>query len=354
MSISQNVIREGEKTSLDAAPVAVVSAPFSGGSGSGLPAVFECEGAQAPLDLFNGHLTDSFPPSFFSPVSRGLPPQFEPRGWFAPDGRCPAKDSGFHYVAKVQRFESGGYEAMFLRSDLSEVARLMDAPRASGSRVQGEQDENNIASSINRSKRRIRHLIKSMGCDRLLTLTKRESDPNAFWGVQDWAAAWERFNRACKKMGVALVYVAVLERHKKGNYHLHAAIAGRISVKHIRKIWLACCGGGKGAGNVDVSMKQGLTPHKRRAGLARYVSKYVSKQLGHTEFNKKRYWSSRHKLPDTVRYVLSADDAKAALVEFAGLFALDAKALLGSAFFFKSGLCAWFAFDEFLAASPPF
>ena len=355
MSISQNVIREAPKVSLLAASVADVFAHDSGFSGSGLSAVCQPEGAHALLDLFNGHLTDSFPPSFFSPVyPRGLPPEFEPRGWFAPGGVCPAKDSGFHYVAKVQRFESGGYEVTFLRLDLPRIAALMDIPRLSGRRVQGEQDETNIASSVNRSKRRIRHLIKSMGCDRLLTLTKRESDPQAFWSEQDWKAAWDRFNRACKKMGVALVYVAVLERHKKGNYHLHAAIAGRISVKHIRKIWLACCGGGKGAGNVDISMKQGLTDHKRRAGLAKYVSKYVSKQLGQTGFNKKRYWSSRHKLPDAVRYVLSADDAKAALVEFAGLFALDAKALLGSAFFFKSGLCAWFAFDDVLSAPPPF
>ncbi len=188
----------------------------------------------------------------------------------------------------------------------------------------------------------------------MLTLTRREKDPAAFWTVQDWASAWDRFSRLCKRMGGSLVYVAVLERHKKGNFHLHAAIAGRINVKHIRKIWLACCGGGKGCGNVDVAMRQGLTVHKRRAGLAKYVSKYVAKQLGQTEFNKKRYWSSRHKLPDVERYILSADDAKAALFELSVFLSLDYSALAASVFTFKQETCAWFSFDERLAAPPPF
>jgi len=352
MPLFQNVISDNKKTSLPAATVADAFAQNSVFPGSWVPAVCPNDGGEAPLDLFNGHLTDlSLSPSFF-PVSRGLPPELEPKGWFCRPGHNP--DKVFHYVAKMQRFESGGYEVTLTKQDLQRVADCMDAPRRTGKRVQGEQNENDVASSVGRSKRRIRYLIKSMGCDRLLTLTRRENDLDAFWTVQDWAAAWERFNRACKKMGVTLVYVAVLERHKKGNYHLHAAISGHISVNHIRKIWLACCGGGKGSGNVDVSMKQGLTPHKRRAGLSRYVSKYVAKQLGQTEFNKKRYWSSRHKLPDVVRYVLSADDVQAALFELAGFFSLDFQALSGRSFLFKLDTCAWFSFDEDLSLPTPF
>lgn len=356
MPLFQNVISDTPKTPLPAATVADAFAKNSVFPGSGVPAVCPDDGGEAPLDLFNGHLTDlSLPslssPSFF-PVNRALPLELEPKGWFCRPGHRPDKD--FHYVAKLQPFESGGYEVTLLKTDLKQIARSMDTPRRTGKRVQGEQNGNDVVSSVNRSKRRIRYLVKSMGCDRLLTLTKRENDPDAFWTVQDWAIAWERFNRACKKMGVALVYVAVLERHKKGNYHLHAAISGRISVNHIRKIWLACCGGGKGAGNVDISMKQGLSAHKRRAGLSKYVSKYVAKQLGQTEFNKKRYWSSRHKLPDSVRYVLSADDVQAALFELAGFFSLDFQALSRRSFLFKLDTCAWFSFDDDLSLPPPF
>jgi hypothetical protein len=306
-------------------------------------------GGDSPLDLINGHLP--FPS--FIPAVRGLPPELEPKNWLVrSSGFTPYKD--FHYVAKFQAFKAGGYEAMVSRVEMAEVARRMDIERRGGVRVDTGQDEANVISSVNRSKKRLRHLIKSMGCDRMLTLTRRESDPANYWTVKQWGKAWDKFVRLCRRMGVILDYVLVLERHKKGNLHLHAAIAGHINVKHIRKIWLVCCGGGKGAGNVDIAYKTGLTVHQRRAGLAKYLSKYLVKQLGTTEFNKKRYWSSKHKLPAVVRYVLNSDDLTAALVELSGLFALDAGALLASVFRFKLDTSAWFAYDDKLAAPPPF
>lgn len=297
------------------------------------------------LDLINGHLTDSS----YIPVVRGLPK--EPKGWYKPVSWVPSKELNF--VAKVQPFCSGGYEVTVSMVSLKSIAAVSDAPRLSGKREKGEQSESDVISSVQRSKRRIRHLIKSQGCDRLLTLTKRESELGGYWGVEQWAAAWDRFNRSCKKMGVVIQYVAVLERHKKGNYHLHAAIVGRINVNHIRRIWWSICGG-RGCGNVDVKMRRNCTDHKRRAGLAKYVSKYVSKQVGQTEFNKKRYWSSRHKLPDVRRYILNADDLMASLVEVAGLLSLDAGVLVADAFRFGGGVGAWFSYDEYMAGDVPF
>lgn len=297
-----------------------------------------------PLDLINGHLTEYT----HIPVDRGTPTP--PKGWFKPRfGHDPQQV--WHYVAKVQRFQSGGYEVTLTRQDLAALAALSDAPRATGKREQGEQNENDVISSIMRSKRRVRHLIKSMGCDRLLTLTKRENEASAYWSTDDWKQAWDRFNRACKKMGVALSYVAVLERHKKGNYHMHAAIVGHINVKHIRQIWWACCGG-RGLGNVDVKMRADLSVHQRRAGLAKYVSKYITKQANQSEFNKKRYWPSRHKLPDLLRIILRADEAQAALSELASTFGLDLDRLKETAYSFESGLGFWFSYDDCLDAPP--
>jgi len=310
-------------------------------------------GALAPLDLIKGHLTEQP----YQPVDRGFPEN--PQGWFKPaSGHDPHKE--YHYVAKIQRFESGGYEATITRQDLAAIAALTDAPRAGGKREQGEQNENDVISSIMRSKRRVRHLIKSMGCDRLLTLTRRENDPDSFWSTDDWKKAWDRFNRGCKRMGVTLAYVAVLEKHKKGNYHLHAAIVGHISVKHIRKLWYICLGGtgqekgGRTPGNVDIKMRQDLSVHQRRAGLAKYVSKYITKQADQTEFNKKRYWPSKHKLPDTLRYILTADDALSSLAEIAGIWSLDVAELFKQAFHFPNGLGFWFSYDDSIAADVPF
>lgn len=183
--------------------------------------------------------------------------------------------------------------------------------------------------------------------------TRRENDIDEYWTVDDWKRAWDRFSRSCKKMGVTLAYIAVLEKHKKGNYHMHAAIVGHINVNHIRQIWWAYCGG-RGLGNVDVKMRPDMTVHKRRAGLAKYVSKYLTKQADQVEFNKKRYWGSRHQLPELRRLILSSDDALAALAEIAGFMNLNISKLFKSAFLFDGGMGAWFSYDDELANDPPF
>lgn len=341
-------------------------------------------GGDSPLDLIKGHLTEidndsplcdslgsnsdfsfsSFPfsvPSSFSflPVSRShLPDEDQPKNWFRSSNNYihPSPESPFHYVAKLQPFQSGGYEVTLTKIDFQQLVSRVDSSRFRGKREKGEQKPEDIESSINRSKRKVRHLIKSMGCDRLLTLTKRESDPDTYWTKDEWAAAWDKFNKLCKKAGAPISYVAVLEKHKKGNYHLHAAIVGHISVNLIRKIWLVCIGGGKGSGNVDIKMRRNCSEHVRRAGLAKYVSKYITKQADNTEFNKRRYWPSRHKLPEPRRYILNSEHVVSALIELAEYLGLNFRVLLDKAFMFEggNGEGAWFAFDDILVAEPPF
>ena len=307
-----------------------------------------------PLDLINGHLTE------FShhAVSRGSDLFPAPKNWFIPHDFDRSNENPM--VAKVQPFASGGYEVTITCQNLPRLAAASDIQRNTGKREKGEQSEDDVKSSLNRSRRRIRHLIKSMGCDRLLTLTMRENDPDNYKNLDDWQKAWDCFNRLCKRAGVPIDYVAVLEKHKKGNYHLHAAICGRINIKLIRRLWFISLGG-KGCesgsftpGNIDLSFKQGVSEHKRRAGCAKYVSKYVAKQAGYVEFNKKRYWSSRHKMPAVRRYILKATDAKQALFDVSNMFALRGFALIERAFIFGAGVGAWFSYDDDLAAVPPF
>jgi hypothetical protein len=266
------------------------------------------------LDLIKGHL----PLSCYVPVTRGL--GNDPLNWFMPvDGFNPSEQ--YHQVLKIQPFVAGGYEVTVTTQDLGKIAVLMDSSRKTGERVKGEQKVNDVITSVHRSKKKIRYLIKSMGCDRLLTLTKRENDPDNFWTIEQWAAAWDRFNRLCRKAGCELQYVAVPEKHEKGNYHLHVAIVGHISVNIIRGIWQAITGG-KGSGNVDIAYKRNCTDHARRAGLAKYVSKYITKQVGQTEFNKKRYWPSKHKLPSPRRYILKSMDLLGAMQEICSYLGL--------------------------------
>jgi len=314
------------------------------------------EGGAAPLDLYNGHLRTNyglnddipFKNLDFVPLERNSIPL---AGWFQSSDHQYNPDP---FVAKIQRFASGGYEVTITKIDLEKIARNMDSTRKTGKREKVVQNDNDIISSKLRAKKTLRHKIKSMGCDRLLTLTRRENDPSEFWTVEQWASNWKKFVRLCSKAGCDLVYVSVLEKHKKGNFHLHAAILGKVNINIMRGIWWSVCGG-RGMGNVDIQFKQGLTDISRRQKLARYVSKYITKQ-DNAEFNKKRYWSSRHDLPPSIRYVLKADKIKCALAELSKILNLSIESLFEDkrVFIFPSLIGAWFNFDDDLLLPIPF
>ena len=311
--------------------------------------------ARSALDLIFGHLTDT---PRYVPVSR---PSYlsQLHGWYRPsEGVSPDQ---YHLVAKIQRFRSGGYEVTVTPVELEELARKIDAPRSTGKREKPEeQDQDSIERSEKRAKKRVRHLIKSMGCDRLFTLTRRESSPEEFWTRDQWVSAWDRFVRLCKKAKIDLSYVAVLELHKKGNFHLHVGLTGHINIKLARRIWHTVLGvhpSGKAPGNVDVKFKQHLTDYQRRAGLAKYVSKYITKGFGSIDaFNKKRYFASRHDLPAIQRVILNSQTWVDALGELSGLMAFDPDAAMRSRSFYKfagkDGF--WLNFTEDIVKECPF
>jgi len=113
-------------------------------------------------------------------------------------------------------------------------------------------------------------------------------------------------------------------------------------------------------GNVDIKFRGDLSDHARRAGLAKYVSKYITKQVGQTEFNKKRYWSSRHKLPSPRRYILKSMDMLGAMQEICSYLGLVLSNVADVAYqfsSFKDGLefhGLWFSFDDDLVSPVPF
>ena len=311
-------------------------------------------GGEADLDLIFGHLTTT---PRYVPVLRPFS-ENQSSNWLRPSGDWSPSEKA-NVVLKIQAFKAGGYEATAKYVCLPDLARMLDAPRKTGKRERPEeQDPDSVHRSIQRSKTKVRHLIKSMGADRLLTLTKREKYPALFWTLEQWAEAWSRFVLQCKRAGIDLQYVAIPELHKKGNYHLHVALCGRIHINTARRIWWAICGG-NGQGNIDVRFRPNQAPTERLAGLAKYLSKYLTKQFGADAFNKKRYWSSRHQLPAPVRVILRALDVKAALAEFAEWKGLDLHALmnskLGAYQFGGDSPCGfWFNWSEGVLAPCPF
>ncbi|MGV1046890.1 rolling circle replication-associated protein [Limnohabitans sp.] len=307
----------------------------------------------APLDLLIGHLRTvnsnyrELKDFAFS----------ELKGWYCPVEGWVA--TGNEMVATIQPFKAGGYEVTVKNVDMQSLGNLMSNKGAvTGKREKRVMNENDRIRSAQRAKKKVRLLIKQKGCDRLLTLTRRENNPDTFKNEDEWLEDFRKFVRLCRIAGIELDYVATLEKHKKGNFHLHAAIVGRVHINTVRKIWLQVCGG-KGQGNVDISFKQHQTPTQRLAGVARYVSKYITKQLDNFDFNRKRYWASRSEpLEKPKKIILSAQDMAGALAELAGVLSLDLEILSKKVFEYgkKAGerAGAWFSYEPSMQLEIPF
>jgi hypothetical protein len=166
-----------------------------------------------------------------------------------------------------------------------------------------------------------------MAATHLVTFTRRELLEAEFWTVDQWAAAWDRMRRALERWRPGFLYVAVLERHKKGNFHLHVAWVEapgeKVNLNVVRGLWWGVCGG-RGRGNVDaqyIKVRAGL---ERADKVARYISKYTAKHFEEdARFNKKRYWASRQTLEDARRYILGQCTVDEALRRVLAMHGLD-------------------------------
>jgi len=159
--------------------------------------------------------------------------------------------------------------------------------------VRGEGDrEASVKRACRRSKKAVRERAKGAGYDSLFTLTFREN-------VTDRDIAAEvltRFLRRLRALLPGVSYVSVFERQKRGAWHVHIAthalpklLAVRgAKVKSwsvMRAIWRSCAG--ELGGNFD-EQKRGRRASSFR--IARYLSKYISKDFADSELERKRYW----------------------------------------------------------------
>lgn len=328
-------------------------------------------GREAPLDLIEEHLTDR---------SEFLCPSYRPtsvgsgllEGWSSPiEGvRLGCNEFGGNYVVKVQPFSAGGYELTCRSLDLEKIGRCLDADRRFGVRERPEQiDPENLQKAAKRAKRKVRYLVKNMGASHLVTFTKRELETMGFWSPEQWAGAWDRLRRMIVKVKGDFPYVAVLERHKKGNYHLHVAWVEapgqKVNLSLLRGCWWAVCGG-RGCGNVDaqyIKVRAGL---ERSDRIAAYVTKYVAKHFDtDLRFNKKRYWASRQSMPDVRRYILNSATSSAAFDQVRAQYGINLADYVrvgrrgpefDGFFSFPDGSGFWLVHipDKHTGAAPPF
>lgn len=222
----------------------------------------------------------------------------------------PVLEDQDHYLVTVHGFSVGGFEATVKSVNLQAMIERQMRPRGQRRPVE-DRDMADVVSSVQRSKSMVRRLVKEIGADHLLTLTTRESSNTP----ESLAARWKAFVRRYRFFtGESFHYVAVPERHPKNpdHWHLHVATVGKLKLKLARQMWWYACGG-RGMGNIDVEFirvgcdrdgfKRGVLD--RSARIARYISKYITKDLcfAHRP-DKKRYWRSEFDAAGTRRYWL--------------------------------------------------
>lgn len=263
----------------------------------------------------------------------------------------------YHYIATVHGFDAGGFEATIRLVDAQRMLDLALLPRGHRKPVE-DRKPTDMLRAVARAKKTIRLAVKQIGCDHLLTLTTREeeNDPAKL------ACQWKEFVRKYRKYSDNdFPYVAVPERHPSNpkHWHLHIAIRGRLKLNVARQLWWAICGG-RGMGNVDVRyIKVGCDPQTgeprgplmRSEKIARYISKYITKDLifAHRP-DKKRYWRSEFDLPEARRYWLktrpdySEDSINAAFAELRQRF--GGFSFMKCTFFeFPDGTGMWFSYN---------
>lgn len=168
-----------------------------------------------------------------------------------------------------------------------------------------EMSEEDLERSCRRARKTLRQAVKTLKPDRILTLTSREylQDQDQLW------RAWKEFSRLMKKRyGDRWVNVVVPELHKNGkHWHMHVAVRGFMEVNGVRRLWrmalhrtVTRAAQDATPGNIDISWfdKKGS---RAPVAIARYMTKYLSKQFHLGEMHRKRYEKTRGLQPVKVR-----------------------------------------------------
>lgn len=197
---------------------------------------------------------------------------------------------------KVQEFGNGIVEVV--ASKQFEKPKRKKKGQKTISKTREEMLPEQLELSVQRAKTQMRHKIIMLKCDRMTTLTYREN-------MCDRDLAYEhfgKFSKLCTKEFGTFEYVAVTEKQKRGAIHFHVAINKYYPISKLSSLWNQAIGekrkDGKTNGGVHIKKKAAhIQPNSYSkiviTGLARYMSKYMAKDIEGQEVGKKRYSSSR-------------------------------------------------------------
>lgn len=143
--------------------------------------------------------------------------------------------------------------------------------------------EENKQRSLRRAKTVIRKKIIEGELDHFMTLTYRDNKTDLKEAWDDW----KKFIRLAQKRYPTLKYLVIAERQKRGAIHFHAAVHGYMHANSIRALWLSVVG----SGNIDIKRRK---HNQSLHGLAKYLTKYLTKQYDELESFKNLYRCSRN------------------------------------------------------------
>lgn len=187
----------------------------------------------------------------------------------------------------------------------AQFARTTEVSVPRPRRVPSQNDEPRSAESLERSQRRaktnVRLLVTELAPTALVTFTTRET-----MSLDSLMWCWQHFTRLLRDAAMDYEYVAIPERHPSNpeHLHLHVAYRGRTPYGVLRRFWhmalearhgrkVRCIlRGAESPGNIDVQNIKARDGIRRIRKIARYVSKYITKDLI-SEFNRRRYWPSK-------------------------------------------------------------
>jgi len=152
----------------------------------------------------------------------------------------------------------------------SSWGKVDSRPGKRGRKGGSPNPERNQQRARSRAVGEIRRKCLSIGADHLVTLTYRENVQDRTRVLEDL----ERLRRMLAKSGSPILYVTVMECQKRGAIHPHIAVRGFQDVRLLRRCWYRIVGNGQGQVNV-----RGPRPGSSPVKLARYLSKYISKDL---------------------------------------------------------------------------
>lgn len=143
--------------------------------------------------------------------------------------------------------------------------------------------EENKTRSMRRTRSVIRKKIIEGELDHFLTLTYKENKLD----LKECWSDWKKFIRLVQKKYPTLKYLVVVERQKRGAVHFHIAIHGFLHANTIRALWLKVVG----QGNIDIKRKK---RNQSLHNLAKYMTKYITKQYDELDSFKNLYRCSRN------------------------------------------------------------